>query len=131
MNVLNLSEWAEYGVYSFDCASVWCVCRVYISTADAALAAAELLTSPTNVSAPLTDLNLNDVDALTTALATELDRKRRCAESTTDAQSKRVPGSDSKTETEEEDNNYTGTASIRDSDLPKNNKQNSTWSVFF
>ena len=83
------------------------------------MAAAETLTSPTKLSALLTDLNENVMGALTTAQATELSRKRRIAEATSISQTERVPGSDSETETEEEDKNHTGTASLRDSDLPK------------
>ena len=64
-------------------------------------------------------MNANAVDALTTDLATELARKRICAEATYAAQAERVPGSDSQTETEKEDSNHTGTASLRDSALPK------------
>ena len=55
-------------------------------------------------------MNTNAVDALTTDLATELARKRKCAEATYAAQAERVPGSDSETETEAKDNNHTRTA---------------------
>ena len=52
---------------------VWRVHKVYIKASDAAfLAVAEPLTSPNKiVCAPLTELDANGVDTLTTALTTE------------------------------------------------------------
>ena len=101
-------------MHPFDRAAVWLVCKVYIAAADAVLSTAEPLTSPTKLSVTLIDLSANYVNALTTALATKLDRKHRRAEATSAAHAEIVSGLDQETETEKEDNNYTGTASIRD-----------------
>ena len=62
--------------------------------------------------------------ALTTNIATELAQKHRLAETTYSELEERAPGSDSETDTQEEDKNHTGTASLQDSYLPKKNKQN-------
>ena len=51
---------------------------------------------------PLTELNENFVDALTTALATEMEYKCRRAEETYASQAEIVPGSDSEIEKEYE-----------------------------
>ena len=111
-------------MYPFDRAPVYCVRKVDIAASAAALAASETLTSPTKLSVPLTELNSNDADALTTNLATELDLKHRREDATSAAHAERVPVSDSETDTDKEDNNHTRTASLRYSDLPKKNKQN-------
>ena len=95
--------------------------KVDIAEAPVSLAADEPLTFPTKSSAPLTDLNANDVDDLNTALSTELTCKRRLAEATFAAHSEIVPGSESETEPDEEYNNHTGAASLLDSYLPKKN----------
>ena len=71
------------------------------------------------MSALLTELNANSVDALTTALVTELSHKGKRAEATSDAHAERVPGSYLETETEQKDNNHTGTTLLRYSALPK------------
>ena len=63
---------------------VWCESKVDIAVSAAALAAAEPLTSLTKSSAPLVERNVNSADALTTNIATELARKHRRAESTSD-----------------------------------------------
>ena len=84
--ILNQSGWSKSGVYPFEHDPVWCLRKVDIKASDAALATAEPLTSPAKSSELLKDLNKNDVDALTTALATKLARKRRCAEAISDAQ---------------------------------------------
>ena len=102
----------------FDHDPVWRVYKVYIKASAAALAAAEPLASTTKSSAPLTDLNKNSVDTLTTTIKTELYHKHRRAEATSAAQADRLPSPDSEIETEEEENNHTRTASLQDSDLP-------------
>ena len=81
-NVLNLSEWAQSGVYPFDRAISWRVHKVDIAAGDPALAAAEPLTSPIKLSALLKVLNANAVGALTTALATELSHEYIYVEAT-------------------------------------------------
>ena len=124
MTILNLSGRAQSGVYPFHCAPVWHVSKIYIAAAAAPLAAAEPLKFPTKFSMPLTDLNANFVDALATTLATKLSRKRWREEATSDAQSYRVAISDPEIETEEEDKNHIRTASLRDTAMPKYNKQN-------
>ena len=124
MTVLNRSGWENSGVYPFEHAPVWRVHKVDIKVSAAEFAAAAPLTPPIKSSVPQIDLNTNAMDALTTALATELDRKHRRAETISTAQAEIVPGSDSETETEEEDNNHTETASLRDSDLPKKSEWN-------
>ena len=65
---LNQSGWAQYGVSPFDLAPVWLVRKEDIEAAAAALAVAEPLAFPTKLSAPLTYLNANSIDALTTTL---------------------------------------------------------------
>ena len=109
-------------MYPFDHAPVWRVNKVDIAAAAAALAAAEPLTSPTKSSAPLIELKTNTVDALTTSLVTELASKRRNEEAAYYSQEEILTGSYSEKYIEEEDNNHIGTVSLRDSDLPKNNK---------
>ena len=121
---LNCSGWEKSGVYNFDHAPLWSVRKFDIKAPAAEFAAAEALTSPTKLYAPLIELNANSVDAFTTALAVELSRKHRRVEATYAAQADRVPGSDSETETEEEDNNLTETASLRDLNLPKKSEWN-------
>ena len=74
-------------MYPFERAAAWLVCKVDIAAAAAALSTAEPLTSRTKLSAPLTDLNANAVDALTTALATKLVHKLRHVEETSAAKS--------------------------------------------
>ena len=61
-------------MYPFERATVWRVCKVETKESYAPLAAVEPLKTPTKPSAPLKDLNENTVNALTTALATELTR---------------------------------------------------------
>ena len=98
--VLNISGWAHSVVYSFYRAPVRRVRNIYIEASAAALTTSEPLTYPTKYSVPLTDLNSNAVDALTTAVATDLAHKHRRAEAISDSQVERVPGKDSETETE-------------------------------
>ena len=109
---LNCSGWEKSGVYPFDHAPLWRIRNVDIKASAAEFAAAEALTSPTKLYAPLIELNANSVDAFTNALAIGLSRKHRRVEATYAAQADRVPGSDSETETEEEDKNHTGNASL-------------------
>ena len=111
--VLDQSGWAQSEVYIFDRVSVWHLNKVDIAAAAASLAADEPLSLPIKLSAPLTYLNVNSVDALTTALATVLARKPRLTESTSVSQKDILPVSDLETETDEENNNHTGTASLR------------------
>ena len=76
---LNGSGWAQSGVYPFDRNPVCRVHKADIVAADAALSTAEPLTFTTKLSAPLTEMNANNVYSLTTALATELSRTHRHA----------------------------------------------------
>ena len=87
-------------MYPFYRAPVRRVRKVYIRASAAALTTAETLTYTTKLSAPLTELNSNALDALTTAVSTELARKHRRAEAKSDSQVERVPGTDSETDTE-------------------------------
>ena len=128
---LNRSGWENSGVYPFEHAPVWRVHKVDIKVSAAEFAAAAPLTPPIKSSVPQIDLNTNAMDALTTTLATELDRKHRRAETISTAQAEIVPGSDSETETEEEDNNHTGTVSLRDSALPKKTSKMECGQVIF
>ena len=82
-------------MYPFDRAPFWRVCKLDIKAYVSAFATAEPITFPTKYSAPLIELNKNAVYDLTTALATELACKHRCAEVTSAAQAERVSGSDS------------------------------------
>ena len=78
-------------MYNYDRALVWRVRKVDIVADAAALAVDETLTPPTKSFAPLTDINSNYVDALTTVLATELARKHRREKATSDARVEKVP----------------------------------------
>ena len=80
-------------MYTFDHTPFCNVCKLDIAAAVEALAEAEPLTFPTTSYVPLTELNTNYLDALTTDLATELARKRRHEEAASVAQIERVPGS--------------------------------------
>ena len=80
-------------MYPFDRDIVWHVRKVYIKESAASLAAAESLTFPTKLSAPLTELNSNAVYSLTTDIEIELSHKRRRAEVTSATQAERVPSS--------------------------------------
>ena len=82
--VLNQSGWEKYWVFIFDHDQVWHVRGLVIKESDVEFDAAEPLISPTKSSAPLVELTANDVGALTTNIATELARKHRRAESTSD-----------------------------------------------
>ena len=73
--ILNQSGWEKYWVYIFDHDQVWHVRGLVIKESDVEFDAAEPLISPTKSSAPLVELTANDVGALTTNIATELDRK--------------------------------------------------------
>ena len=106
-------------MYPSDHASVWRVRKVYIKASASAVAVAEPLTLPIKLSAPLTELNKNSLDTLTTSLVTKLYCKHIFAEVNSDANIERVTCSDSETETEDEDNNHIGTTSLRYSTLPK------------
>ena len=86
-------------MYPFEHAPVWILCKVYIKATDAAFAADATLTSPTKSFAPLIEMNENDVDALTTTLATELYRKHRHAEATSAAYEEILPRSESRRNT--------------------------------
>ena len=88
-----MHEWTQSirVLYPFDFAPVYSVHKIDIKVPDVALGAAEPLTSPTKVSAPLIELNTNAVDFLTTTLATELSCKHRRVEATSDSQAERVP----------------------------------------
>ena len=78
-------------MYPCDHAPFCRVRKVYITASAAALAATEPIISPTKSFEILTEMNINDVDALTTDLSTELARKRIRAEANSDAQADRVP----------------------------------------
>ena len=82
-------------MYTFDFSIAWRLRKVYIKESTAALAVYEPLTSPTKYSTPLTELNANDVDDLTTNLATELSHKLRRAEANSAEKAERVSVSDS------------------------------------
>ena len=69
-------------MYTFDHTPFWNVCKLDIAAAVEALAEAEPLTFLTKFSASLKELNKNDVDALNTAIVTEVTRNHRCAETT-------------------------------------------------
>ena len=98
--------------------------KVDIIASAAALAAAKPLTLPTRFSEPLTYLNANAVDALTTAIAVKLNRKCSLADVTFYEQVDIVPVSYLESYTYREYKNHTGTSSLQDSSLPKNNKHN-------
>ena len=80
-------------MYTFVRDTAWSVRKVYFKASASAFAAAEPIKPPTKLSAMLTELNANTVDALTTALVTELSHKLRLAEDTSDAQAEIIPGS--------------------------------------
>ena len=69
-------------MYPFDYSPVWNVYKKDIVADSAALDVAEPLTFLTKLSAPLTEMNKNAVDALNTAIVTEVTRNHRCAETT-------------------------------------------------
>ena len=84
-NDLSWSGWEKSGVYHFERATVWRVLKVDIKAFSAALALAKPLTFPTKFSALLIEMNVSYVDTFTTALETELARKRKFAEANSDA----------------------------------------------
>ena len=90
MTVPNQSSWSKSGVYHFYSSPIWGVHKVYIKSFAADFSVAAPLTPPTQVSAPLIELSLNDMDALTTALENDLARKHRRAEATSSSQEERV-----------------------------------------
>ena len=85
-DVLNRSEWEQYGVYPFDHAPAFRVFKVDVAAYAEALAADEPLKFSTRSSAPLTYLNANVGYALTIFLATKIYHKHRRAEATSTVQ---------------------------------------------